>query len=259
MEKFILSILQSIGRFILLCFDICRVNIKKPPRWALIRPQMYHIGVLSLPVVVITGFSTGLVLAAQTYYQFADKGLAAATGIMVSKAMITELGPVLTAFMVTGRVGAAMCAEIGTMKVTEQIDALHSMSVNPLNYLIGPRVIAGTLMFPFLTIFSCAMGILGGYLISVLYFDMTPLSFFEPIPLYLTPWDFFAGISKGFVFGLIILSISCYQGLRTVGGAAGVGKMTTKSVVTIYSWILVINFLMTIALNSLRFIWFGWL
>src|ERR1700758_483546 len=110
---------------------------------------MFEIGVMSLPVVAITGFSTGMVLSAQAYFQLSDKGLVSATGLMVTKAMLVELGPVLTAFMVTGRVGASMCAELGTMRVTEQIDALKSMSVDPLRYLVAPRFISGIFMMPF--------------------------------------------------------------------------------------------------------------
>ena len=134
---------SSIGEFGRLITDVVWVTIKKPPPWSLLREQLYNIGVLSLPVVAITGASTGIVLAAQTIYQLSAKGLSGVTGIMVSKSMITELGPVLTALMVTGRVGAAMCAELGTMKVTEQIDALQSMAVDPKRYLISPRLISG--------------------------------------------------------------------------------------------------------------------
>jgi phospholipid/cholesterol/gamma-HCH transport system permease protein len=256
MKSSIIKIADSLGAFFFFIFNVCKLNGRHPPSWKLIQYQMLNIGVFSLPVVAITGFSTGLVLAAQAYFQFSDKGLSGLTGILVSKSMITELGPVLTAFMVTGRVGAAMCAEIGTMKVTEQIDALQSMSVNPLNYLIGPRFIAGIIMLPLLTIFSCAMGIIGGYLISIYYFGMNYLSYTDPIPLYIIPWDFFSGISKSFIFGIIIISISCYQGLKTTGGAQGVGKKTTQSVVICYSWILIINFLMTIILNNMYELWY---
>ena len=142
--------------------------VRCPPAWPLIRNQLYNIGVMSVGVVAITGFTTGFVLAAQSFYQLGEKGLAGITGVLVAKAMITELGPILTAFMVTGRVGSSMCAEIGSMKVTEQIDALKSMAVNPKGYLIAPRFIAGTVMIPMLTLFSAVMGIIGGYLIGPL-------------------------------------------------------------------------------------------
>src|SRR6476469_6034394 len=130
------QIFASIGDYFLLIVKVFWVSIHRPPSFSLIRDQLYEIGVMSLPVVAITGFSTGMVLAAQSFFQLSDKGLAGATGLMVTKAMMVELGPVLTAFMVTGRVGAAMCAQLGTMRVTEQIDALKSMAVNPLRYLV---------------------------------------------------------------------------------------------------------------------------
>ncbi|MDN3507954.1 MAG: ABC transporter permease, partial [Simkaniaceae bacterium] len=175
-----LKSLESLGKFIWLIVDVIAATCKRPPSWKLIVTQLYNIGVLSLPVVAMTGFSTGLVLAAQAFYQLADKGMASATGIMVGKAMITELGPILTAFMVTGRVGAAMCAELGTMEVTEQIDALKTMAVNPNRYLVSPRFIAGSIMMPLLTVFSILMGIFGGYLIAVYYFGMSPAAYFDP-------------------------------------------------------------------------------
>lgn len=255
------TLLASIGEYITLIFSVTWLTIKRPPQWSLIRDQMYEIGVRSLPVVAVTGFSTGMVLAAQSFFQLADKGLASATGLMVTKAMLVELGPVLTAFMVTGRVGAAICAELGTMRVTEQIDALSSMAVNPLRYLVAPRFIAGTLMLPLLTIFSCSMGIIGGYLIAVSYYGMSPIAFLDPLPDHITTFDVLSGLIKGFVFGIIIITISCYRGMATRGGAAGVGRATTNSVVICYSVIFIGNFLLTVGLNnSYGYFkeWFGW-
>lgn len=211
---------------------------------------MYEIGVGSLPVVAITGFSTGMVLAAQSFFQLSDKGLASATGLMVTKAMLVELGPVLTAFMVTGRVGAAICAELGTMNVTEQVDAIRAMAVNPLRYLVAPRFIAGISMLPLLTIFSCIMGIMGGYMIAVYYYGMSPSSFLDPLPDHVDNFDVFSGIVKGLVFGIIIITICCYRGITTKGGAAGVGRATTNSVVVCYIVILIGNFLLTLGLNN---------
>lgn len=250
LQKF--RFVQSMGAYLLLIFEVAGAACRRPPRWRLITTQLYNIGVLSLPVVAMTGFSTGLVLAAQSYYQLADKGLASATGIMVAKAMITELGPVLTSFMVTGRVGAAMCAEIGSMQVTEQIDALQTMAVNPKRYLIAPRFIAGAFMMPLLTIFSIIMGIFGAYLIAVYYFGMSPSSFLDPIPEYVRFFDFFMGAAKAFVFGIFIVTICCYKGLNTSGGAEGVGRSTTNSVVISYTVILFGNFLMTVGLSNIR-------
>lgn len=235
-----------------LILNVVKATLRRPPSVKLILQQLYDIGVASLPVVAITGFSTGLVLAAQSIYQLSDKGLTSVTGLMVTKAMMTELGPVLTAFMVTGRVGAAMCAELGTMLVTEQIDALQTMAVNPHRYLIAPRFIAGTLMIPLLTVFSIVMGIFGGYLISVYYFGMAPTTYMNPIPIHMKYFDFFISIVKGFIFGILIMTIACYKGLRTTGGAAGVGRATTNSVVVTYVAILLINFFLTVALNVIH-------
>jgi phospholipid/cholesterol/gamma-HCH transport system permease protein len=250
MKKSLENIFAQVGAYVVMITQVIWVSLKHPPQWVLIRNQMFDIGVLSFPVVAITGFSTGMVLAAQSFFQLSDKGLASATGLMVTKAMMVELGPVLTAFMVTGRVGAAMCAELGTMRVTEQIDALRSMTVDPLWYLISPRFIAGTFMLPLLTVFSCMMGIIGGYVVAVYYYHMPHQSFVDPLPTHVTNFDFFSGIIKAFVFGIIIITISCYRGLITKGGAAGVGKATTNSVVICYSIILITNFLLTVTLNE---------
>ncbi len=247
-----LNFLEATGEFVLLIWNVTVATFKRPPNWALIREQLYNIGVLSLPVVAMTGFSTGLVLAAQSFFQLSDKGLAGATGLMVGKAMITELGPVLTAFMVTGRVGAAMCAELGTMRVTEQVDALETMAVDPNRYLVAPRFISGMLMMPLLTVFSIFMGIFGGYLISVFYFKMPPTTYFDPMPIYITNFDLLIGIVKAFVFGVLIVTISCFKGLKTSGGAEGVGRSTTNSVVVCYTFILFTNFLITLGLNMLQ-------
>ncbi len=247
-----LHFLVAVGEYATLIVDSCVAAVKKPPNWALIQDQLYSIGVLSLPVVAMTGFSTGLVLAAQSFFQLADKGLAGATGLMVGKAMITELGPVLTAFMITGRVGAAMCAELGTMQVTEQIDAMKTMAVNPNGYLVAPRFIAGSIMMPLLTIFSIVMGIFGGYLISVYFFKMAPTTYFDPMPTYISLFDLTVGIVKSMVFGIIIVTVSCYRGMTTTGGAEGVGRSTTNSVVICYTLILFSNFFITLGLNLIH-------
>lgn len=246
----LLQLLAALGDYVLMIIRVVWVSLRSPPAWVLIRDQLYSIGVMSLPVVAITGFSTGMVLAAQSFFQLSDKGLESATGLMVAKAMLVELGPVLTAFMVTGRVGAAMCAELGTMRVTEQIDAMRSMSVNPLRYLVAPRFIAGVLMMPLLTVFSSLMGIFGGYLIAVGLYKMAPNTYLDPLPLHVTRFDFFSGIVKSIVFAIVIVTISCYKGMTTNGGAAGVGRSTTNSVVICYSVILISNFLLTLGLNS---------
>lgn len=249
------SALSSLGSYAVMTLRAFGLFVTHPPHFYLIREQFFNVGVLSLPVVSITGFSTGMVLAAQSFFQLADKGLEGATGIMVGKAMMTELGPVLTAFMVTGRVGSAMCAEIGTMRVTEQIDAMRSMSVDPLRYLVTPRLIASTIMMPFLHLFCTLTGILGGYLIATYFFGMAPVTYFGSMQIYITHFDFTSGFVKAFLFGIFVASICCYKGMRTKGGALGVGSATTASVVICYATVLIFNFLLTLALNMAR-IWF---
>ncbi|NGX62769.1 MAG: putative phospholipid ABC transporter permease protein MlaE [Candidatus Anoxychlamydiales bacterium] len=251
-KSILLNFLSGVGEYIRLISDVSKSVFHKFPRWALIRDQLFAIGVMSLGVVAITGMSTGVVLAAQSIYQLSAKGLANITGVMVAKVMITELGPVLTAFMVTGRVGAAMCAELGTMKVTEQIDAIRSMAVSPKNYLIAPRFIAGIIMVPLLTVFSILMGILGGYLISTYFFNMSASAYFSPMPLQITAFDIFTGVIKSIIFGILLVSICCFKGMKTKGGAEGVGKATTNSVVISYVSILISDFLITLALNALN-------
>jgi phospholipid/cholesterol/gamma-HCH transport system permease protein len=247
-----LRVLEMVGEYVSLAIDVVQAAIYKPPAWGLIREQLYHLGVMSLSVVAITGFTTGFVLSAQSFYQLGEKGMAGVTGVMVGKAMITELGPILTALMVTGRVGASMCAELGTMKVTEQIDALKSMAINPNAYLVAPRFIAGILMIPLLTLFCIVMGIFGGYLISVFFFHMSPTTFFQPMKVHISTFDVASGIIKAFIFGVLLVTVCCYRGMNTSGGAAGVGRSTTQSVVTSYVLILVSDFLLTMLLNMIH-------
>ena len=244
--------LEMIGDYVSLIIDVFGATIKKPPAWRLIREHLFHIGVMSLSVVAITGFTTGFVLAAQSFYQLGEKGLGGVTGVLVGKAMITELGPILTAFMVTGRVGSAMCAELGSMKVTEQIDAMRSMAVNPNSYLVAPRFLAGIFMIPLLTLFSTMMGIFGGYLIAVALFNMSPASYFDPMQIHISTFDVASGCIKSFIFGVLLVTVCCYKGMKTSGGAAGVGKATTQSVVTSYILILVSDFLLTMFLNLIN-------
>lgn len=252
LKKKIFRYLESLGEYITLLGDVIKSSLKTPPPWSEIRDQIYNIGVLSFNVIVVTGLSTGVILASQSFYQLSEKGLTGVTGIMVSKAMITELGPILTSLMITGRIGSAMCAELGTMKVTEQIDAMETMAVDPNSYLIAPRFIGGIFMIPLLTVFSMALGIFGGYLISVFFFGMSRPNYFDPMPVNISMFDINTGIIKSLFFGITLTTICCYKGIKTKGGAAGVGKATTDSVVISYITILISDFLLNIALNSLH-------
>src|SRR6185295_10315299 len=194
------ELFSIIGQYIRLMTEVAAVTLTRPPAWKLVRDQLYEIGVRSLPVVAITGLSTGAVLAAQSFFQLADKGLTGMTGLMVTKSMLVELGPILTAFMLTGRVGASIAAELGTMKVSEQIDALSSMAVHPLRYLVAPRCIAMAFMAPVLTIFSSFMGIFGGFMVAVGVYGMSTESFFQPIPIHVNWFDATSGLVKALAF-----------------------------------------------------------
>lgn len=251
------DVLVSIGRYVVMACQTLFLLCTQRPRWSLIQFQLYDMGVRSLPLVCITGMAIGMVLSAQSFFQLSDKGLTGATGLMVAKSMLVEIGPVLTAFMITGRVGAAICAELGSMKVTEQIDAMACMGVNPLEYLVVPRYCGMIIMMPVLTIFSSACGILGGWFIATQLYGMTTQTFFDPIQVYLTWFDVICNFVKSWIFGILVVSVACYQGLSTRGGAAGVGRATTSSVVIAYSSILGANFLLTIFLNSLYWYIFG--
>lgn len=250
MLNLVLKFLAGTGDYTTLVCETLVVMVTRPPKWSLIKEQLYRIGVASSPVIIMSGLFIGMVLAAQSFFQLNDKGLTGATGIMVTKAMIVEMGPVLTAFMITGRVGASMCAELGTMRVTEQLDALKSMAVNPLRHLVAPRFIAGIIMLPLLYIFSALTGILGAYFLSVHYYHMPATSWLDPLPIHISDFDLFSGFVKALFFGIIIVTVSCYRGMKTSGGAEGVGRSTTRSVVTCYILILLADFFLTVTLNA---------
>ncbi|MBU1862666.1 MAG: ABC transporter permease [Candidatus Omnitrophica bacterium] len=197
-----------------------------------IMDQMNKIGVTSLPLVLLTALFTGMVLALQSAYQLRTFNAVRYTAGLVSLSIIRELGPVLTAMVVAGRVGASITAELGTMKVTEQIDALVSLGTDPIKYLVVPRFIAAVLMLPLLTVYADFIGMFGGYIVAVLKLDIGSSLYIRDSFDVLIFKDVFTGLIKSFAFGAIIAIVGCYQGFRTSGGAEGVGKATTISVVT---------------------------
>ncbi len=207
--------------------------------------QMDAIGVGSIPIVLITALFTGMVLALQSYTGFQRFNAESLVGTVVALSMTRELGPVLTALNVAGRAGAAMAAELGTMKVTEQIDALSTLGVHPVKYLITPRLIAGLMMLPLLTVLSDAIGILGGYLLSVRLLDANPEVYMRRSIEYLDVADIFGGLLKAAVFGVIIAVVSCHKGFGTDGGAEGVGRATTGAVVLSNMLILISDYILT--------------
>ncbi|HEX9163363.1 MAG TPA: ABC transporter permease [Thermoanaerobaculia bacterium] len=207
--------------------------------------QMVRLGVESIPVVFLTAMFTGMVLALQTYNGFQRVHAENFVGSVVALAMLRELSPVLVGLMVTGRVGSSMAAEIGTMRVTEQIDALKALATEPVHYLFVPRVIAGIIMLPFLVILGDALGIGGGYLVGVKLMHANPILYEQNTFQYLQMKDVWSGAIKAAVFGLILTHTGCVRGYYTSGGAEGVGRATTNAVVSASLIILLSDFFLT--------------
>ena len=211
----------------------------------LLMVQFEQIGVRSLSIVFITSAFIGMVLALQTAYALEDFGGKMFVGMIVSLSLVRELAPVLMSLMVGGRVGAGMTAEIGTMKVTEQIDALRALATNPIRKLVVPRVVATTILFPLLTVLSIALGIFGGMVIAVANLNLSANYYFRSVIEAVRYNDLASGISKTFFFGFIVALIACYNGLQTSGGADGVGRATTQTVVTGAITVLIMDFFLT--------------
>ncbi|MGQ9370775.1 MlaE family ABC transporter permease [Azospirillum sp. ST 5-10] len=207
--------------------------------------QMIDIGYYSLPVVGLTALFTGMVLALQSYSGFARFQAEGAIATVVVLSVTRELGPVLAGLMVAGRIGAAMAAEIGTMRVTEQIDALSTLSTSPFKYLVVPRLIAGLTMLPLLVLVADIIGVFGGFLVSVYRLGFNPASYISRTWEFLEPVDVISGLVKAAVFGFMIALMGCYFGYRSKGGAQGVGQATTNAVVAASILILVFNYLIT--------------
>jgi phospholipid/cholesterol/gamma-HCH transport system permease protein len=240
---------EGLGQLTLLAKEIIVSLFTQPLRARDLFYQTYFIGVKSQSVVLITGAFTGMVMAAQTYFQFHKVRMDTATLAVVSVSMCSELGPVLTGLMVAGRVGAALAAEIGTMRVTEQIDALRTLATHPVDYLIVPRVLATLIAMPVLTAVSISVGISAGYIIGVTYLNIEPVYLWHNMVKYTLPQHVVMGLTKAFVYGGLIALISCYKGMTCREGAEGVGRATTEAVVYSAISILISNFFLTLLLN----------
>lgn len=222
---------------------------RKRPR--LVLRQIAEIGYRSQPVVIVTGGFTGAVLAAQALFQFSQLGMETGAGALVSVAMLRELGPSITAVMLAGRVGASMAAEIGTMKVTEQIDALRSMAVHPIDFLVTPRVTAMFIAMPLLIAEAAAFGIIASLIVGIGPFNVNAAYWMNQTHIYTDIGDIAIALIKGLVFGFLIVVISCHQGFAASHGAVGVGKSTTRAMVYSSLAVLISNFFLTLLLNML--------
>ncbi|HEX7077327.1 MAG TPA: ABC transporter permease [Candidatus Eisenbacteria bacterium] len=243
-QRTILGIFQDAGEVFILLGSVLREIPAGSRKIGLLIQQMAHIGVGSMPLTVIVALFTGAVAAVQASYQFRDYVPMIYLGTVIGKSVVIELGPVLTALVVGGRVGASIAAELGTMRVTEQVDAMETMGISPVRFLVVPRFLAAILMLPALTVFADVVAILGGYLVSTLTLDVTSHTFISGLKLYFKTQDVFSGLIKAFFFGGIIATMGCHYGLRSEGGAEGVGLATTRAVVASCLLILIVDYLL---------------
>jgi phospholipid/cholesterol/gamma-HCH transport system permease protein len=237
--------LTGMGRMFLFLLSAFAWAVRPPQRLRLIIFHIRSIGVESLSVVLLSGIFTGMVMGLQGYYSLRKFNAESFLGSAVALGLLRELGPVLSAFMVTGRTGSAMAAEIGSMKVTEQIDALYSMAINPVQYLVSPRIVAGLISMPLLTAIFDVVGIYGAYLVGVGLLGVSSGSYFAGMESSVVFRDVWSGLLKSVSFGLIITWVCCYKGFEAPPRATGVGQATTESVVLCFVMILVWDYFMT--------------
>jgi conserved hypothetical integral membrane protein len=251
----VIESIRGLGEIFLLLFRCMRWLFKGLSYKQQTVIQFYSIGVQSIPVILTTGAFVGAVMSYTFYNQFIALGVQSWTGALVAKAMVWQLAPVLAGLMLAGRVGCAMTAEIGTMKVTEQIDALDTMGTDPVRYLVVPRLLASFFMTPVLTIFAIIIGVAAGFFVTVICQGAEFHYQWVQLKDWMIPYDYIQGLSKSFVFGMAICLICCRNGLNTTGGAEGVGKATTEANVSSCIAILVLNFILSIILHYLRPVW----
>ncbi len=240
---------RSFGRYTLFIVQSVQIACTMPLKISKLFAQLERIGVQSLPISILTGTFTGAVIALQTYASFRQFGSEHMIGPVVALTMARELGPVLTGLLVAGRCSSGIAAEIGTMRITEQIDALETLCINNYQYLIIPRIIAATIMLPFLTIFSTICGIIGGFIVCVYVFGLNPVDYIDGIAETLKAYDIIAGLIKAAFFGFILSSVGAFKGFYTWGGAKGVGIATTESVVAASIAILISNYFLSTLLS----------
>ncbi len=243
--RLFMTFLATTGRLAIFMGQALYQGIQPPYYPRQMMRQFMDIGYYSLPVVGLTAAFTGMVLALQSYTGFSRFSAEGAVATVVVLSITRELAPVLAGLMVAGRIGAAMAAEIGTMRVTEQIDALATLSTNPLQYLVAPRILAGVIMLPLLVLVGDIIGVFGGYLVSVYKLGFNPGNYIHQTVQYMERMDVISGLVKAAVFGFFISTLGCYHGYHSKGGAQGVGAATTHAVVSASIIILIFNYLLT--------------
>lgn len=235
--------LTFVGESFLLILDVCKRLLRRPFEAKELIQQMSFVGFATVPIVALTTFFSGAVLALYTTQFLTRYGAGSLVGATVSLSVAREIGPVLAGIMVAARCGSAMAAQIATMQVTEQVDALRMLSVHPTNYLVIPRVVASVLMLPVLALVGIYSGIVGGGLVASLY-GLPMASYTQSVQQYMQPWDFVGGLVKTPFFGVIVAVVACQQGLRTKNGAVGVGQATTHTVVISMVLVYAANFIL---------------
>jgi len=240
-----LAFLAAAGRLAMFAGGALGAGLTPPYYPRLILRQIVYVGYFSLPVVGLTAIFTGMVLALQSYTGFSRFAAEGAVATVVVLSMTRELGPVIASLMVAGRVGAAIAAEIGTMRVTDQIDAMTTLSTDPLRYLVLPRLIAGLLTLPVLVLIADVIGVFGGFLVGTYKLNFNPEAYLNRTEQYLEAMDVISGLVKAAVFGFIIALMGCYHGYHSRGGAEGVGQATTHAVVSASILILIFNYALT--------------
>ena len=248
----VLDALAEVGRVTMMVQDMVRSSARLPSL-RLLLAQMDRIGVGSMGLVFVVSLFTGAVAAVQAAYQFSSVVPLKFIGSVILRSVIIELGPVLTALVVGGRVGASIAAELGSMKVTEQIDAMRAMGINPLRYLVLPRVLASTIMLPVVTIFADAIAVAGGMLVAVFSIGVSPATYVSGLKDFFYMKDLMSGLLKAVVFGNIIGTMGCFYGFQTEGGAEGVGTATTKAVVSSCVLVLMMDYLLATVLFRVIF------
>ena len=241
-----LEIIEEIGRITSLGLETVRDIFRGKAKAGLVLEQVVKIGVGSLPLALTTALFVGMVFAIQIAGEFIRFGAGKYVGGVMSIGIARELGPAITGIVVAARVAASITAELGTMQVKEQIDALRALGASPVRYLVIPRFIAALIVLPALTVFSDIVGLIGGYLVAVYLGTINPVEYMETAKNLLTMWDIYGGLIKTAIFGMLIAIIACYRGLVTKGGAKGVGEATTASVVTSLITLFIVNYFLSV-------------
>jgi len=242
----IILMVEGLGRVSLLGWEVIKDIFRGKVNLKLVFEQMVKIGIGSIPLALTTALFVGMVFAIQIANEFVKFGAGDYVGGVMSIGIARELGPAITGIVIAARVAASITAEIGTMQVKEQIDALRALGASPIRYLVIPRFIAAFLMLPLLTIFADIVGLFGGYIIAIYLGTINPAEYMQRAQNFLELWDIFGGLIKTAIFGLLIALIACYKGMKTKGGARGVGEATTSSVVTSLITLFIVNYFLSV-------------